>query len=118
MEIKRSVEISVEKTRRFVIRQPETDAIFTCPACNEPMLTAELAAVLFRVKCRRVYQHVEAGAAHFFETEAGAMLVCLPSLNAAVGNIDYAPRAEIVKLLADSSAENRVGEIEIKRKSL
>lgn len=118
MEIKRTTEISVEKTRRFVIRQPETDATITCPACSEPMLVAETAAVLFRVKCRRIYQIVETGAAHFFETEAGAMFVCPSSLDRAINNIDSAPAAEIVKLLADSSAENRIGEIEIKQNLL
>ena len=65
MEIKRTIEISVEKTRRLVIRQPETDRMISCPVCGEPMLTAEAAAVLFQINCRRVYQIVEAGAAHF-----------------------------------------------------
>ena len=91
MEIKRTIEISVEKTRRFVIRQPEADATLSCPACGELMLTAEAAAVLLRVKCRRVYQIVEPGAAHFVETETGAMFVCPPSLDAAIGNVDDAP---------------------------
>ena len=113
MEIKRTIEISVEKTRRFVIRQPETDAVILCPTCNEPMLTAEAAAVLLGVKCRLVYRIVEAGAAHFVETETGAMFVCPQSLDAAIGNIDDAPPAEIVKLLADAAVENQTGEIEI-----
>ena len=117
MEIKRTAEISVEKTRRFVIHQPETDAAIRCPMCGELMLAAEAAAVLFGVKCRLVYRIVEAGAAHFVETETGAMFVCPPSLDAAIGNIDDAPSAEIVKLLADS-AKNRTEEIEIKQKTL
>jgi hypothetical protein len=117
MEIKRSIEIAVEKTRRFVIRQPETDAMILCPKCNEPMLAAEASAVLFQINCRRVYQLVEAGAAHFVETETGALLVCPPSLDAAIGNIDDAPPVEIVNLLADS-AENPSREIKIKGKVL
>ena len=118
MEIKRSVEISVEKTRRFVIRQPETNQTIWCPACNEPMLAAEASAVLFRVKCRRVYQLVELGAAHFVETETGALFVCPPSLDAAIGETDDAPTAEIVKLLTDAAAENKIGEVEIQQKTL
>ncbi len=86
MEIKRSIEISVEKTRRFVIRQPETYAAIRCPACGELMLTAEASAVLFRVKCRRVYRIVEAGAAHFAETETGALFICPPSLAEILGD--------------------------------
>lgn len=112
MEIKRTIEISVENTRRFVIRQPETDEIVLCPACGELMLTAEASAVLFRLKCRRVYQLVELGAAHFVETATGAMFVCPPSLDRAIGDVTAAPPAEIVKLLADCSAENQIGEVE------
>lgn len=117
MEIKRSIEISVEKTRRFAIRQPETDETISCPACNELMLTAEAAAVLFKTKCRRVYQIVEANAVHFLETEAGAMFVCPSSLDRAIGNNDDVPFDEIAKLLSDA-AENRTGEIVINQKSL
>lgn len=105
MEIKRTTEISVEKTRRFVIRQPETDEMIFCSACGEPMLTAEAAAALFKIKCRRVYRIVESNAAHFTETEAGAMFVCPQSLDAAIGNIADPPTAEIVKLLTNA-AEN------------
>lgn len=112
MEIKRSVEISVEKTRRFVIRQPETDKTILCPACNETMLTAEAAAILFQIKCRRIYQLVELGAAHFNETETGAMFVCPPSLDRAIRNIEDLPPAEIINLLADAAAENQTEEIE------
>ncbi len=113
MEIKRSIEISVEKTRRFIIRQPETDIAFHCPACGEPMLTAEASAVLFQVKFRRIYQIVEANAAHFFETETGAMFVCPPSLGSAIDN-DAAQFSEsAVTAAANSPADGAVGEIEI-----
>ena len=118
MEIKRTTDISIEKTRRFVIRQPEADATILCPSCGELLLAAEAAAVLFRVKCRRVYQIVEAGAAHFVETEAGALFVCPPSLDAAIGDIDDAPPAESVKLTADSLTESEISEIEIQQKTL
>ena len=118
MEIKRTTEISVERTRRFSIRLPETDETIQCPMCGELMLTAEASAVLFRVKCRTVYQFVEAGAAHFVETETGAMFVCPSSLDAAISDGNDAPIAEIIKLLADSAAENQTGEVEIKQKSL
>ena len=117
MEIKRSIEISVEKTRRLVICQPETDDTMPCPVCGELMLTAEAAAILFQIKCRRIYQIVELGAAHFVDTETGAMFVCPPSLDAAIGNTDDAPPSEIVKLLADS-IESQIGEVEFQQKTL
>jgi len=118
MEIKRSIEISVEKTRRFVIRQPEADETLLCPVCGELMLTAEAAAVLFRVKCRLVYQIIEADAAHFLETETGAMFVCPSSLDRAIGDVNDTPITEIVKLLTSSAAENQIGEFENQQKSL
>ncbi len=101
MEIKRTTEISVEKTRRFIIRQPEADEIFSCPKCGEPMLTAENSAALFRIRYRRIYQIVEAGAAHFFENETGAMFVCPSSLAATVSDDDAAQFSAIAELLAD-----------------
>lgn len=113
MEIKRATEIYIETTRRFVIRQPETDETILCPVCGEEMMPAEMSAAFFQIKCRRVYQLVEAGAAHFVETEAGATLVCLSSLDAAIGNTNGASLAEIAGLLADSATKNSAGEIEI-----
>lgn len=118
MEIKRTTEIVVEKTRRFRIRQPETDETIACPACGELMLAAEICAVLFRVKCRMIYRIVEANQAHFLETETGAMFVCPQSLDAAIGDIADEPTAEIVKLLSESAAENQIKTIEIKQKAL
>ena len=107
MEIKRSVEISVEKTCRFVIRQPETDAMILCPTCGELMLTAEVCALIFQINCRRVYQLVEAGAAHFVEIETGAMFVCPSSLDAEIGEDYNEPTAEIVKLLEETEVQQK-----------
>ncbi len=106
MEIKRTTEISVEKPRRFIIRLPENDEKIVCPTCGETMLTAEASAVLFRVKCRLVYQIIEADAAHFVEPETGAMFVCPTSLDRAIGDVNDTPIAQIVNLLMDSAAED------------
>ena len=46
------------------------------------MLTIAQAAVLFCLKQSRIFQIVETGAAHFTETEAGALMICLNSLAA------------------------------------
>lgn len=118
MEIKRTTEISIEKTRRFRIRQPETDETILCATCGEPMLAAETSAALFKIKHRRVYRLVEANAVHFTETETGAMFVCPQSLDAAIGNFNDVPIEEIAGLLSGSAAEDRCGEIEIKQKVL
>ena len=111
MEIKRTTEIFCETTRRFVVRRQSEAATIFCPACGEAMLAAEAAAAVFQINCRRVYRFVEAGAAHFLETEAGATLVCLSSLGAAIGNLDDAPPVEIAGLTANAATENPAGEI-------
>lgn len=82
MEIKRKTEIFVETRRQFIISQPETDEQIFCPQCCETMLAAEQAAAFFGMSSRLVYQFVETGAAHFDETEAGAVMICLSSLAA------------------------------------
>lgn len=84
MEIKRTIEIFVETTRRFVVREPETSEPVFCRACDQQMLAAEQAAAVFQINCRRIYRLIESGAAHFIETETGAALVCPASLAALI----------------------------------
>ncbi len=78
MEIKRTTEIFIEATRRFVVRQASANDQFICPECGSPMFAAEQAAEILRVSRRRIYQTIEAGARHFVETETGAVMICLP----------------------------------------
>lgn len=80
MEIKRTTEIFVKTNRRFVVHQPPSSESLFCPHCAEPMLAAEQIAVVFGVSRRTVYKHVETGAAHFAETETGAVMICPASL--------------------------------------
>ena len=84
MEIKRQFEeLSVTK-RRFVIRQTPPVKQTTCAECGEAMLAIAQAAVMFGVKQSRIFQIVETGEAHFAEAEAGALMICLPSLATAL----------------------------------
>jgi hypothetical protein len=46
------------------------------------MLPTEQAANIFGIKQRRIFQIIETEAAHFTEIEAGAVMICLPSLAA------------------------------------
>ena len=80
MEIKRSFEMLVATNRRYTIRQPAPGRQIACAECGEPMLTTEQAANIFGIKQRRVFQIIETEAAHFTETEAGALMICLTSL--------------------------------------
>lgn len=81
MEIKRTTEIIVETERRVIVRQQpaQTEQVF-CPNCGASMLSAEQVAVVFGVSQRRIFQLIETGAADFFETENGVMLICPSSL--------------------------------------
>ena len=85
MEIKRTAEILIETHRRFIIFSLDEAAEQKfCPECREAMLTAEQAARFFQINARRVYKLIETGAAHFVETETGAALICLASLENAL----------------------------------
>ena len=80
MEIKRSFEkLSITK-RRFVIHQTPSVKQTTCAECGEQMLEIAQAAVLLGIKQSQIFQIVETGAAHSTEAEAGALMICLPSL--------------------------------------
>ena len=80
MKLKRTTEILVETERRYVVHQPDHIEQVICSTCNESMITAEQAAVLFDLRHRAVYQLVENGTAHFVETETGVLFVCPKSL--------------------------------------
>ena len=82
MEIKRKTEIFVSTRKRFVIHYPESSEQIFCPQCETatPMIAAEGCAALFGISRRAVYRQIEAGTAHFAETGAGVVMLCLPSL--------------------------------------
>ena len=80
MKIERKFESVTETKRRFVIRQFPSGKQIACVECGEPMLAIAQAAVLLGIKQSRIFQIVEAGAAHFTEKEAGALMICVTSL--------------------------------------
>lgn len=80
MEIKRKFEGLVATNRRYIIRQSPSGGQIPCAECGEPMLATEQAGELFGIKQRRIFRIIEAEAAHFIETEASKVLVCLTSL--------------------------------------
>ncbi len=84
MEIKRKFEMLVATNRRYIIRQSPSGRQLACAECGEPMLRVEQAAGLFDIKQRRIFQIIETETAHFTETAAGAAMICLSSLAAAL----------------------------------
>lgn len=80
MEIKRNFEELTITKRRFVIRQTPPGKQTTCAECGEATLAIAQAAVLLGIKQSQIFQIVETGTAHSTEAEAGALMVCLPSL--------------------------------------
>jgi len=86
MEIKRKFEMTIETGRRYIIRRPSAAGRGTvCAECGEPMLTTEQAANIFGITQRRIFQIIETEAAHFTETEADAVMICLTSLAEVLG---------------------------------
>lgn len=81
MEIKRKTRITIATRKRFVVltanKQTEPQP---CKKCGETTLPAENCADVFGVSRREIYRLVEAGNAHFVETDAGVLLVCPASL--------------------------------------
>ena len=82
MEIKRKLDLFLTTNRRFVIRRAPPGRQIFCAECGAETLTAEQAAVLFAVNQRMIFRLIEKGAAHFEETETGAVMICLPALAA------------------------------------
>ena len=80
MEIKRKIEILVATNEKYVIRKTSTHKPTSCTKCGKPMLTAEQTAKMFGITQRRIFRIIETGAAHFAETEIGAMMICITSL--------------------------------------
>lgn len=82
MEIKRKFDLLIATKRRYIIRQAPSGQQIPCASCGATMLTAEQAANLYGITQRRIFQLIEAGAAHYTETQAGAVMICLTSLTA------------------------------------
>ena len=80
MKITRKIEMTVATNSTYIIRKSSSSRKIVCAKCGEPMLTTEQAACFFGVKQRRIFQIVEADAAHFTEIEAGATMICITSL--------------------------------------
>lgn len=84
MKIKRRFEMSVDTSRRYIIRPSVSGRQIACAECGEPMTAIEPIAVFFGITQRRIFQIIETGAAHFAETETGAALICISSLRRAL----------------------------------
>ena len=80
VEIKRKIEVFVHTRRRFTLRPALAETNTPCIDCGGVMLAAEQTAIVCEITRRRVYQIVEAGNAHFIETDTGVLLVCPDSL--------------------------------------
>jgi len=93
MEIKRKFEQLIVTKRRIVVHQPSSVTQTACPECGEPMLPIAQAAVLMGIKQSRVFRIIEADAAHFTETEAGELMICVNSV-AAVSDGQSRERSE------------------------
>lgn len=87
--MKRRVESWTETREVWVVRRlaARVETPDWCADCAAPaaMLTPEEAGALAAVTTRTVYHWVESGVVHFQESAAGAVYVCLTSLQRAAG---------------------------------
>lgn len=83
--MKRRTETIIETHQVQVIRRRGRERQGWCESCAATvrMIGLEAAAMLAQVTVRAVFRRVEAGELHFTETPQGALLICLPSFNAA-----------------------------------
>src|SRR5688500_1874800 len=85
----RKTEIFIETVERVLLTQdtsgPEIEMV--CPGCrtDSVFIAPERAAFLYGLTTREIFRSIERNAIHFFETAAGATLVCAASLFAGTG---------------------------------
>jgi excisionase family DNA binding protein len=84
--VKRTIELTVERSRVVVAGPSRIQKIGICPECSAEvrLVTPEEAARLLGVSVREVYRRVEAGSLHFIETREGLLLICASSLDLSV----------------------------------
>ena len=75
--------ITVETSQVVVERLAGGAVSFRCEGCGGEARFAppEVAAARARVGVREIFRRIEGGAVHFVESPAGAVLVCLESLD-------------------------------------
>ena len=80
--IKRTMEITIERSRSVVASRPHVERTARCPKClaEVRLVTPDEAGSLAGVSVREVYRWVEAGRVHFIETSEGRLFICANSL--------------------------------------
>jgi hypothetical protein len=81
--IKRTTEITIERSRVVAAGPSRIQIIGLCPECSAEvrLISPEGAARLSGVRVREIYRRVEAGRAHFIETGEGMVFICIESLD-------------------------------------
>jgi hypothetical protein len=80
--IKRTAEITIERSRLVAATRPRLQKIARCPRClaEARLITPEEASSLSGVSVREIFRRVEAGRIHFIETSEGLLFICANSL--------------------------------------
>lgn len=76
-------EILVETNRILTIRRDGGLRLSWCKECGTRtrMLTADVAAIVYRVSPRAIYSWVESGQVHYTESAGGLLFVCPDSIS-------------------------------------
>lgn len=88
--MRRRTEITIETSRRVVVRQFQAAVRVWCGDCTAEvmMVSANEAAALAGVSSRTIYRWIEDGEIHFVEDSGGLIRVCANSIGNANRNRD------------------------------
>ncbi|HET9532144.1 MAG TPA: hypothetical protein VFQ92_17420 [Blastocatellia bacterium] len=81
--IKKTIEITVERSRVIRVSRPHIQIMARCPKClaETRMISPQEASALTGLSLREIYQRVEAGSLHFIETQQGQLYICTNSID-------------------------------------
>ena len=79
MRLRKQLVITAEKTETYTVRQESLQSFQTyCEKCDREIrcLTVDQTVSLTGLRARTIFQLVEAGELHSYETDAGHLLLC------------------------------------------
>jgi hypothetical protein len=80
--VKKTIEITIERSRLIHISRPNILIMARCPQClaEARMVSPQEASNVTGLSLREIYRRVEAARLHFIETQQGQLFICTNSL--------------------------------------
>lgn len=81
--VKKTLEITVERSRVIHISRPHIETLARCPQClaEAKMVSPQQASNVTGLSLREIYRRVESGRLHFIETKQGQLFICTNSID-------------------------------------